>query len=146
MAVIKFNSDFDPFERVNNFMDQFINKDFFDKTNSASGTLPAVNIKEHADNFMIELAAPGMRKEDFKIEIHNRILSISSETKPEEKEEVGKFTRKEFSYERFRRSFTLSEKVNQERISATYEQGILTLVIPKKEEEATKTTRTIEIS
>jgi HSP20 family protein len=98
-----------------NLFDDFLNRDFFDWGNSNfSGpgtTLPAVNVKETPENFEVEMAAPGMKKEDFKVELNNNILTISSEQRNEhEEKENDKYSRKEFSYQSFQRSFQLSRE------------------------------------
>src|SRR6476659_237808 len=103
-------------------------------------TLPAVNIKETENSYEVEMAAPGMKKEDFKIELDNNVLTISSE-KSEEWEDNGKdkYSRREFSYQSFQRSFSLpKEVVDEENIEAHYESGVLKLTIPKKEEAKQK--------
>ena len=108
-----------------------------------NSTLPAVNIRETDDNYEVEMAAPGMKKEDFKIELDNNILTISSE-KTEEHEENGKekYSRKEFSYQSFQRSFNLpKEVVDEEKIKAHYKEGVLHLIIPKKEQAKQKPPR-----
>jgi HSP20 family protein len=131
--------------------DDFFNRDLFDwrqSNYSVSGTsLPAVNIIETNDGFEVEMAAPGMKKEDFKIELENNILSISSEKRNEVKDENEKYSRKEFSYESFQRSFNLSKDVvDAEKINAKYQDGVLRLLIPKKEEAKQKPARLIKIS
>ena len=131
--------------------DDFFNRDLFDwrqSNYSVSGTtLPAVNIIETNDGFEVEMAAPGMKKEDFKIELENNVLNISSEKRNELKDENEKYSRKEFSYESFQRSFTLSkEVVDAEKINAKYQDGVLRLMIPKKEEAKQKPARLIKIS
>ena len=111
-------------------------------------TLPAVNIREAEDSYVVEMAAPGMKKGDFKIELDNNILTISSE-KAEEHEENGKekYSRKEFSYQSFQRSFSLpKEVVDEEKIKAHYKDGVLNLTIPKKEAAKQKPPRKIEIA
>lgn len=109
-------------------------------------TLPSVNIKEDEKGFELELAAPGFDKSDIKIEIDKGVLTISSEKKEENKaEEKNKhYSRKEFSYQSFRRAFTLPENVDGDIINASYDKGILSVNIPKKEEK-TQSTRFIEI-
>lgn len=110
------------------------------------GTAP-VNIKETESAFQLELAAPGLRKEDFNIEIDKDVLTISSETKKENTEnEEGKFTRREFVHTSFKRAFTLPENVNAEDINAAYKDGVLKVSLPKKEAELPKAKRVIEIS
>ena len=117
------------------------------KSNFNTGlSLPKVNISETDDYFSVHLAAPGMKKEDFKVEIDNQVLSISSEMKNETSNEEDTFTRKEFEYASFNRSFTLPESVDAKNIKASYEDGILKLTLPKKEEAKKKPARTIKIS
>jgi HSP20 family protein len=116
--------------------------DFFNQgINESSHKLPAVNISEDANSFKIELVAPGISKEDFKINLEKDVLSISTEKKSENKEEAKHYSRKEFSYHSFKRSFTLPENVDKESISAQYVDGILHLTIAKvkKTEQAVKT-------
>jgi HSP20 family protein len=132
--------------------DDFLSKDLFDWSSSnfsmTDTTIPAVNVKETAESFEVEMAAPGMKKEDFKVELNNNILSISSEQKQEHEEKNNeRFTRKEFSYQSFHRSFQLSrEAVDADNIQAKYENGVLHLTIPKREEVKQKPSRLINIS
>lgn len=125
------------------FDDEFFNMNF----SSTGTTLPSVNIRETKDDFVVEVAAPGMRKEDFRIELDNNIMSISSERSEtdEDKDNEGNYTRREFSYQSFQRSFTLPSSVHGENISAQYKDGVLNIVIPKKEEAKQKPSRIIEI-
>jgi HSP20 family protein len=109
-------------------------------------SVPAVNILERKDDFIIELAVPGMNKNDFKLEVDKGVLSISAEKKEEVKDENERFTRKEFSYTSFKRSFSLPEHVNTENITAEYKDGVLMMVLPKKEEAKAKASREIKIS
>src|SRR5690606_758892 len=106
---------------------------------------PPVNIREAATAFELELAAAARRKEDFNIEVDNEMLTISSEYKNEAATEEGKYTRKEFSHSSFRRSFSLPESVKEDEIKASYENGILKITLPKKEEALPKPKRAIEI-
>ena len=124
----------------------FFDDDFFTAVPSRTANVPAVNIKEDDNAFNIEVAAPGLTKNDFKINVDNRILTISSETKKEDEEKGENFTKKEFSYSAFTRSFTLPETVKEEEISAKYEDGILKLTLPKLEEAKTKAAKEISIS
>ncbi|WP_121666263.1 Hsp20/alpha crystallin family protein [Mesonia aquimarina] len=115
--------------------------------NNIGVSIPAVNIKESDDNFSVEVAAPGKTKEDFDIELDNDVLTISSEEKKEKKdEENGKFTRREFSYSTFKRAFSLPEFIDNTKISASYENGVLLITLPKKEEAKVQAKRMIEIS
>jgi HSP20 family protein len=95
-------------------------------------SLPAVNIKENKKEFNIEFASPGYNKKDFKIDLDEDVLTISAEKQEEKKEERDSFTRKEFSYNSFSRSFTLPQTVMADKIDAKYNDGILKLSIPKK--------------
>jgi HSP20 family protein len=118
--------------------------DFFPVVPSRSTSMPAVNIKEDEKRFTLDLAVPGIDKKDLKIEISDDIITISSE---QEKEENGDdFKRREFSYTSFCRSFYLPENVNKEKIEANYKDGILSVVLPKEEEEKTKLSKQIKIS
>ena len=129
-------------------MEEFFKPDFMGGIQGFSNTsVPAVNIKETETEFKIELASPGLKKEDFKIEVDENVLSISSERKKELEEQSvnGKYTRKEFSFSSFKRSFTLPETVNEEDITANYEDGVLHLTLPKREEALPKPKRFIEI-
>jgi len=122
------------------FFDDFFNRDVFNWNNSnfseTNTTIPAVNIKETLENYEVELAAPGMTKKDFKIELNGNSLTISSEKSHQyEENKSEKYFRKEFSYQSFQRTFTLQkEVVDIEKIEAKYENGLLHLLIPKKEE------------
>lgn len=109
-------------------------------------TLPKVNIREDNDQFTIEVAAPGMRKSDFKVNVDNNVLVISSEKQEESKDEKNNYRRQEFSYSSFQRSFTLPEIVDSEKISARYDNGVLLLTVPKKEEAKPLPPKKIEIS
>ncbi|MBK7883190.1 MAG: Hsp20/alpha crystallin family protein [Chitinophagaceae bacterium] len=95
--------------------------------------MPAVNITEHKNEFQVSLAAPGLKKEDFKIDIDGNMLTISSEKEERKEEKDKKFTRKEYNYSSFSRSFTLPEKINKEKIEAKYEDGVLKISLPCKE-------------
>jgi HSP20 family protein len=111
-------------------------------------TMPAVNIRETDNSYEVEMAAPGMKKEDFKIELENNMLTISSE-KTEEHEEDGKekYSRREYSYQSFQRSFNLpKEVVDEDKIEAHYKDGILQLTIPKKEQVKQKPPKKIEVA
>ncbi len=132
-------------------LDDMLKTDWFGGTtnmNRLGTNIPLVNILETEDSFRVDVAAPGMTREDFNIELDNEILTISSEEKKEEGNSgrQGRFTRKEFSYSNFKRAFSLPETVNYENISASYENGILVINLPKKEEAKVQPKRMIEIS
>lgn len=129
---------------VDEFFGKDVMKDLFDfKTSSG---IPAVNITESKDNFTIEVAAPGLNKEDFKINIENNLLTISSEKKNEKEDKEKNYVRREFSYSCFKRSFVLPDTVQIDGIKAAHKDGILMVEIPKKEEAKEKPPREIQIS
>lgn len=145
MSLVRFSNNYPSiFDR---FFDSDIldwNSRHFSETNT---TLPSVNIKENADEFVVEVAAPGFDKGDFNIEVDNDMLTISSEKKTENEEKEGeKITKREFSYQSFSRSFTLPFLVDREKINAKYNKGILSISIPKKEEAKPKPAKRIKIS
>jgi len=123
--------------------DRLLTKDFL----MDNKWMPAMNIKENEKHFEIDVAAPGFTKKDFEITIENGVLHISAENKKEIEEKEEDFTRREFNYNAFSRSFTLPEIVNEdEKIDATYEHGILKLVLVKLHEDAIAHKRVIKIS
>lgn len=129
--------------------DFFDNNKFFGNSwleNEFKQTLPAVNIKETSHDYEIEFAALGFNKNDFKVNVENHLLTISAEKKDEKKEETSRFTRKEFSYNSFSRSFTLPESVNTDKIDAKYNEGILKLAVPKKEIAKTAPKKEIKVA
>ena len=140
--------------RFNNYpslFDQLFDTDLFDWSNrnysETNTTLPSVNIKENADAFNVEMAVPGFDKKDFQIALDHNVLTISSEKKVENETKDGeRFTRHEYSYQSFSRSFTLPEAANGDKISAKYENGILNVEIPKREEAKPKPMRQIAIA
>lgn len=143
MTLIKHNrkpafpSIFDDFFMRDLFHDDFVTR--------AKGTSPAVNIVEHDDAFGLAFAAPGLKKEDFKIELENETLVVSAEVSTEE-ETKGKFARKEFNYGSFERRFKLPKSADMQEIGATYEDGILNISIPKREEAKVQAPRQISIA
>ena len=126
------------------------NDDFFGSQNlvKSNFTVPSVNIKETPESYSLELAVPGKKKEDFNIKLDHDLLTISSEDKSESTEENKEenYTRREYKYSSFSRSFTLPDAADGEKIVANYKDGVLNVVISKKEEAKIKPTRTIEIS
>ena len=107
---------------------------------------PAVNIIEGEQEFKIELAAPGLNKEDFKVHVEKNILEISAEKEEEKESNIKKYLRKEFSYSEFKRTFSLPTYVNVDKIKATHKDGILTVEIPKKDETKVNPKKQISIS
>ena len=146
-------TDGSSFSSIPSLLNDFFMDDWFNSSlanwRTEGATLPAVNVRETNDDFMIDVAAPGMKRDDFKVELDNNILTISSEKeeKQEEKDKNGKFTRREFSYQSFQRSFSLPEsKVDGGKISAKYADGILHVVVPKREDAKVKPARQIAVS
>ncbi len=115
-------------------LSSFFDDDWFNVDNQWRTRVPAANVQEQDDAFWIELAAPGMQKQDFQINLENGTLTVSSEKKEESKQEEDNYTRQEFSYRSFRRSFVLPDSVKADDIQARYEDGVLKLTLPKKEE------------
>jgi len=126
-------------------MNSFFENDPINLFGRNNCSVPATNIVENEDSFELELAVPGLNKEDFRIDIENNTLTISSEKKEEKEVKEKNYTRKEFAHGSFSRSFVLPKSVNTEKISAEYKNGILVMNIPKKEEEKASIKRQIEI-
>jgi HSP20 family protein len=132
--------------------DNWFNRDMMDWMNwnysETNTTVPAVNIQETDNDFRIEVAVPGMEKNDFKVRLDQDVLTISSERKSERTDEKkGVYSRKEFSYQSFQRSFNLPQHfVDGDKIEAKYDKGILHLTVPKREEAKPKPARVIHIS
>ncbi|MEX2513039.1 MAG: Hsp20/alpha crystallin family protein [Cyclobacteriaceae bacterium] len=151
MSLVKRNGNSNWLPGLTNWFDDFMTRDMFDWSNTnyshTGTTLPAVNIKESDDHFSVEVAAPGMSREDFKVELDNNLLTISSERKDEKVENEGeRFSKREFSYQSFQRSFTLPNGlVKEDKIEAKYKDGVLQLIIPKNEEAKKRMPRTIKI-
>ena len=150
-SLVKSNGTF--FPTIPSLFDDFFNRDWLDSSLAnwrvSGATLPAVNVMETNDDFKIEVAAPGMKRNDFKVELDNNVLTISSqrEDKLEEKDANGNYTRREFSYQSFQRSFALPEnKVLGDKISARYMDGILYVTVPKSEDAKVKPAKQIAVS
>jgi len=137
------------FPTFKNLIESFFENDFptfgsqFNKF--IGSTIPSANIKETEDSFLIELAAPGLKKENIKIDLDQDVLTISSEQKEEKTEEKDNYTRREFNYSSFSRSFYLPEIADTDKISAEYKDGVLNIHIPKKESAIKKPQKRIEI-
>ena len=144
MNLVRRNSNWFP-----SLLDEIFTENRLDTHNYENFSIPAVNIQEKNTNFVIELAVPGLSKENFNIEVDNNILKVSAEVTSGNEENTTenetKFTRKEFNYNGFKRSFTLPENINVENVNASYENGVLEITLPKKEEEKVLK-RMVEIS
>jgi len=118
------------FPSFSRLVEEFFGSDFHP---TATQVRPSVNIKEHEVGFELELAVPGLKKEDIKVEVEKNVLKVQSHTKDEQHETSSKYLRREFSARSFERSFTLPETVDVTKIVANYAQGVLTLALPKRE-------------
>ncbi len=145
MNIVRFNQR-KPFV-YNKFMDEFFNKNISDFLGTDDiSSQPAVNIIEENDAFLIELAAPGMAKENFDIQVEKNHLVVKSEKKDAEVTQEGRnYRRREFSYHAFSRSFTIPETIDREKIDGTYVDGVLRITLPKKEDAKEKSPITITV-
>jgi len=144
MTLVKYQN---PIPQVfNRFLDTEFDSWLTKNYSNTNTSLPAVNIKETDEAYILDFAAPGYKKDDFIIELNNDVLTVSSEKKIENEETEDNFTKKEFSYESFTRSFNLPELVEGDKIKATYKNGILEIKIPKKEEAKPKPVKQIKVS
>lgn len=144
MSLIKRNSDW-PFLN-GSMLSDFFDNDRFDSAWMKQQTLPAVNVKETDKTFEVEVAAPGLTKKDFNISVKDHLLTVSSEKKEEKEQKEKNYTRKEFSYSSFSRSFAMPENVNEGDIKAKYEDGVLKLSLIKKALPKEKEKKMIEVS
>lgn len=126
------------------FGGDFFNDDFFNRP--VTKWIPAVNVKENGVSFIVEMSAPGYNKEDFKVELQDDVLSIEAKKEEEKSDENERYTRKEFRTTSFARSFRLPKSVKSDGIDAKYENGILKLVVPKREEAKTIGPKQVKIS
>ena len=126
-------------------VDEFLKNDWQVNVPSFSTTVPAVNIKETDTAFHLDLAAPGKQKSDFEVEIDDNVLSISSKTSEEKKCTAEKYTRMEYSYNSFRRTFTIPDSVNLTKIEANYSEGILSVILPKRKEALPQPKKVVKI-
>ncbi|RDY61997.1 Hsp20/alpha crystallin family protein [Flagellimonas nanhaiensis] len=140
MSIVKRNRLFFP-----SLMNDLAGPDWFGGMDNWNKSVPAVNIKDNEKDFELELAVPGAKKEDFKVEVDNDVLTISSELKSENEETKENYTRKEFSFSSFKRAFTLPDSVDGSKIDAKYEDGILRLTLPKRQEALPEPKRVISI-
>lgn len=141
MAIIRWHQKNPLSDIVSNFFDADYN-DFFGKR----AYDPSANIIEKAEGFELEIAAPGLQRDDFKIDLENTILTVSSEMEDAKREEGKNYTRKEFYYGSFARSFTLPKSVDTDKIKAEYKDGILRIELPKRAEAKLEAKKEIKIS
>jgi HSP20 family protein len=150
MSIVKRNNGSLLSANPRTLFDDFFSRELFNWGNNnystTLSTLPSVNIKEDPQNFEVEVAAPGMEKQDFQITLEGSLLTISSSKKNQTEEKDDIYTRREFSYQSFQRSFELAKDVvDEDRIEAKYENGVLKLTIPKTEDAKKQAPRLIEI-
>jgi HSP20 family protein len=141
MSIIRFNRP----NALSDVFQNFFDSDFVDIF-SRRGIDPLANILENPDSFELQLAAPGMKKDDFKIHLENSVLTISSEVEDQKEEETKNYTRKEFHYSSFSRSFNLPKTIDLDKIKADYDNGILKVILPKKDEARVDIRKEIKIS
>ena len=140
MSLVRFT------KQMPSVFDRFFDGDLMDWSNDVNTTLPSVNIKETKEGFEVKVAAPGFDKNDFKLELNHDVLTISSEKQAENETKEGEqYTRREYCYSSFKRSFVLPDSADAEKINAEYKNGILDITIPKKEEAKPKDKRVIKI-
>ena len=140
MSLVRFT------KQMPSVFDRFFDGDLMDWSNDVNTTLPSVNIKETKEGFEVKVAAPGFDKNDFKLELNHDVLTISSEKQAENETKEGEqYTRREYCYSSFKRSFVLPDSADAEKINAEYKNGILDITIQKKEEAKPKDKRVIEI-
>ena len=131
----------------NNLFDELFNFDFKPGVSDTRYfNRPSINVVETNEGFRIEVAAPGLKKEDFKVSVEKELLTISAEKQTQEEVKEEKYTRREFNFNSFKRSFHLPESVDVQNISATYESGVLNIELSKREEAKELPARNIEIS
>jgi len=131
MSIVRWQPAFTP--NLRSWVEDFFS-DFKLFPGDGASLAPAINIRETEEMFIVEVAAPGKKKEDFVVEIKDKILTISAEHKEEKEEKTEHFMRKEFSFNKFSRSFTLPENVDEEKIKASYKDGLLLIDLPKLEQ------------
>ncbi len=126
--------------------DRFFNDNLLRNKGALSDyKVPAVNVSEDDKKFEVDVAAPGMEKKDFNIDVTDNVLTVSAEKEKEEKKEEENYVRREFGYTQFKRTFALPDNVNEEKIDANYKDGVLKIAIPKKEIEKAKAQRKIDV-
>lgn len=143
------NSNGLTFPMWSSWIDEMFNRELpsvFTSNFNMGMSLPKVNIRETKDAYFVDMAVPGLKKSDFHIDLDNQVLSISTEMEENNEQENDNFVRREFGYASFKRSFSLPETVNDDKIKAEYNDGVLSIHLPKKEEAIQKPARNIKIS
>lgn len=148
-SVAKSNSNGLTFPMWSSWIDELFNREVpsvFTSNFNTGLTLPKVNIRETKDSYYVDMAVPGLQKSDFTVDLDNQVLSITAETNENNLDNEDNHIRREFGYASFKRSFSLPETVNEDKIKAEYRDGILSIHLPKKEEAIQKPARSIKIS
>ncbi len=145
MSLIKWNPESSVFPSFSSWVDDFFGDGDFPKPMVRGVSVPAVNVTENAKEFKLEVAAPGFKKEDFKLEVKNGYLFINGETEQKEEKKEDKYTRREFRFSSFTRSFALPDNVTEEKIDAHYKDGILEIRLPKSKAEKEELVKTISV-
>jgi HSP20 family protein len=143
MNIIRFNPH--PVQFLNELMEDF-DRGLSFRSTEGKGMIPAVNIRESEDSFILDMASPGIKKEDFKINLDNNVLTISSEKNENREEANERYTRREFELNAFSRSFTLPKTIDLDKIKADYNQGVLSVTLPKREDAKVAINREIAIA
>lgn len=146
MTIVKWNNSNNSFPLLTNFVDDVFKTDFSDFLVEKKANVPSANIKETAELFIIELAVPGMKKEEIKVDVNDYLLTILGQKEENTTEEKESYRRKEFNFTSWQRSFYLPKSANIESIVAKYEGGILNITVQKKDEAKKKGPKQIEIS
>ncbi len=144
MSLIRFNQH--PVSLLSELMEDFDKNIFYRNKGESKGMVPSANIRETENSFVLDLAVPGLNKEDFKINLDSNVLTVSSDVREENEEANEKYTRREFYYNSFCRSFTLPKTIDLDNIKADYKEGILSVNLPKREEAKVAINREIAIS
>lgn len=131
--LIKWNNFDDTFPSFPSILEDFFGRDNYSRGLSTGISVPAVNIKEEEDKFLISLAVPGLKKDDCKVRVENGMLTVSSSKKQEKKEDKGKYSRYEYNFSSFSRSFSIPDNADGDKVDAKYENGELKISLPKKE-------------
>ncbi|MFD0863989.1 Hsp20/alpha crystallin family protein [Sungkyunkwania multivorans] len=137
------------FPRWSSWIDEMFNRDLpsvFSPNFNSGLTLPKVNIRETKDAYFVEMAVPGLKKSDFHIDLDNKVLSISTTVASKDEDQEDTLIRREFEYSSFKRSFSLPETIEEDKIKANYVDGVLSIHLPKKEEAIQKPPRNIKVS
>ncbi|MBK9291469.1 MAG: Hsp20/alpha crystallin family protein [Bacteroidetes bacterium] len=141
MNIIRFNQH--PISMLNEIMED-LDRNFFRGPETYLAR-PAVNVIEKEDGFVLEVAAPGLKKEDFRVKLDNQLLTIAAEVNQNNEEKNERYTRREFWFGSFERSFQLPKTINLDQIRADYTDGILRISLPKKEEAKVAINREIAV-